>query len=70
MAISTSGSHSAECPASPQRFPLGRIARGGWARGLRSGHAQAYATLPGPPDLVVARPPEPSLGEEKGRKVV
>ena len=24
--------------------PLGRAAHGGWARGLRSGHAQAYAT--------------------------
>ena len=35
--------------------PLGRAARGGWARGLRSGHAQAYATQPGLPDLVVAR---------------
>ena len=28
--------------------PLGRVVRGGWARGLRSGHAQAYATQPGP----------------------
>ena len=34
------------------------------------GHAQAYAALLGPPDLVVARPPERSLGEEKGMKVV
>ena len=34
------------------------------------GHAQAYAALPGPPDLVTARPPEWSLGEEKGTKVV
>ena len=34
------------------------------------GHAQAYAALPGPPDLVVARPPERSLSEEKGMKVV
>ena len=50
--------------------PIGRVARGGWARGLRSGHAQAYATPPGPPDLVVAHPPERSLGEEKGMKVV
>ena len=42
--------------------PLGRAARGGWARGLRSGHAQAHATQPGPPDLGVARPSR-GLGE-------
>ena len=40
--------------------PLGRAARGGWARGLRSGHAQGYATPPGPSDLVVALPPKRS----------
>ena len=42
--------------------PLGRAARGGWARGLRSGHAQAHATQPGLPDLGVARPSR-GLGE-------
>ena len=42
--------------------PLGRAARGGWARGLRSGHAQAHATQPGPLDLGVARPSR-GLGE-------
>ena len=36
--------------------PLGSATRGGWARGLCSGHAQAYATQPGLLDLVVARP--------------
>ena len=29
--------------------PLGSAARGGWARGLRLGHAQTHATQPGPP---------------------
>ena len=29
--------------------PLGRAVRGGWARGLRLGHAQTHATQPGPP---------------------
>ena len=28
---------------------LGSAARGGWARGLRLGHAQTHATQPGPP---------------------
>ena len=32
--------------------PLGSAARGGWARGLRLGHAQTHATQPGPPGLV------------------
>ena len=32
--------------------PLGSAARGGWARGLRLGHAQMYATQPGPSGLV------------------
>ena len=50
--------------------PLGRAAQGGWAQGLHLGHAQAYAAQPGPSDLVVAHPPEPSLGEDKGMKVV
>ena len=50
--------------------PLGSITRGGWARGLHSGHAQAYATLLGPMGLVIARPPERSLGKENGMKVV
>ena len=38
------------------------------ARGLRSGHAQAYATQPGPSDLVVARPSraEPRRGQRYG----
>ena len=45
--------------------PLGRVVRGGWAWGLRSGHAQAYATLPGPLDLIIARPSraEPRRGQ-------
>ena len=42
--------------------PLGSAAQGGWARGLRLGHAQAHATQPGPPDLGVA-PPSRGLGE-------
>src|SRR3954466_1424514 len=29
--------------------PLGSAARGGWALGLRLGHAQTHATQPGPP---------------------
>ena len=62
MAVPTSGSHPAQCPASLQRFPLERVTRGGWARGLRSGHAQAYATLSGLSDLFVMRPPEWSQG--------
>ena len=49
---------------------LGRAARGGWAQGLRSGHAQAYTTPPGPSGLVVARPPGRRLDEGKGMKVV
>ena len=32
--------------------PLGSAARGGWARGLRLGHAQMHTTQPGPPGLV------------------
>ena len=40
--------------------PLGRVARVGWAHGLCLGHAQAYATPPGPSDLVAARPPKRS----------
>ena len=65
MVVPTSRSPA---PSLTTTSPLRRVARGGWARGLRSGHAQAYATLAGPPDLVVACPPEPSLGEEKGMK--
>ena len=34
--------------------PLGRAERGGWAWGLHSGHAQAYATQPGLPGLGAA----------------
>ena len=34
----------------------------GWARGLRSGHTQAYATLPGLSDPVIVRPPKRSQG--------
>ena len=70
MATPTLGSHQAQFPASPQHFPFGRAARGGWAQGLRLGHAQAYAALPGPSDLAVTRPPERSLGEGTGMKVV
>ena len=44
--------------------PLGKATHGGWARGLRSGHAQAHATQAGPPDLGVARP---SRGFGEGR---
>ena len=29
--------------------PLGSAAQGGWARGLRLGHAQTHAAQPGPP---------------------
>ena len=42
--------------------PLGSAARGGWARGVRSGHTQAYASLPGLSNLVVTHPPERSQG--------
>ena len=41
--------------------PPGRAARGGWARGLRSGHAQAYATQPSLPDLGAALGSRPSV---------
>ena len=41
-------------PSLTTTTPLGRAARGGWARGLRSGHAQAYATQPGLPGLGAA----------------
>ena len=46
MVVSTSGSHQAQCPASLQHFPLGRVARGGWARGATLRSCLAYATLP------------------------
>ena len=36
--------------------PLGSAARGGWARGLRLGHAQMHAAQPGPRAWFVARP--------------
>ena len=43
--------------------PLGSAARGGWAWGLRLGHAQTHATQPGPPGLVHhASLPERSQG--------
>ena len=43
--------------------PLGSAARGGWARGLRLGHAQTHATQPGPLGLVRhASLPERSQG--------
>ena len=36
--------------------PLGSAARGGWARGLRLGHAQTYATQPAPRAWFIAHP--------------
>ena len=46
--------------------PLGRAARGGWTRGLRSGHAQAYATQPGLPGLGAALGSRPSARRPNG----
>ena len=43
--------------------PLGKAAHGGWARGLRSGHAQAHATQPGPGPGHHAPLPRPRRGQ-------
>ena len=53
--------HGGCARVTPKRMPPNQVSRT-W--GLRSGHAQAHATQPGLPDLVVARP---SRGLDEGR---
>ena len=70
MAVSTSGSLQAQCLASSQHLPLGES-----HEGARHGVCARVTPKRTPPNQVPQTwssraPPEPSLGEGKGMKVI